>query len=767
MGVKHKKPAISSDGPNDGRVLPSWWNEDHEIGDYLGALFVLATTPSTFAYIKEDGTAGNAAITEFARLAFAAPSAAEFAAALGAAPTDSPLFTGEPRVPTVLDAMDNSTRVASTEFVQMVRSAMLTLLAPKNSAQLTGAPTAPTPTFGDTSTRIATMAALAAAIAALDASDGDMKSSDNLLTLTDKVAALGNLLYKGPRATEVARPAIQKIGEVPSVKDFGAFGNGGVNDDWLAFQRAANEGIPISVPMSVNHYKIGQTIECNYSYTAFRGATRRRTVIMGYSNAAPLFQIAPGLGYLNFEDLWLHRNVTPTGSATGINCPGRVEEILINRCRIENQYTSLNLGPTGFSQIKDTSLIANYGDALYCTNTATDGVLQWSLFNVDAQANGNRGIFFNTSSLVSCTFGGSISGTTLTVYNMPTGNLAVGDRIAGGATIYGTGIQSQLTGTPGGIGTYSLTGPSQTVAVVAMTGHRVRGCALGEHVNIATFANSGYGVAYIGSEDVPIYGIRMSGGFIGADGNSGVFADTHGSFHNMNFVFSEAIGGSPTGPTFAVAPSGIGYGFELTNSNYDVGLLKPVAITNQSGGIYTAVREMATIIGARMESNAYYGMKVADGAKCIQIAPSHAHWSIAPQQVLANESLMQVIGANPASLNNNARPAYTAFTPTQSGTAPGTATGAYLSIGGRLYLLYRFAATGTGTVVLSLPAGFAARVGQSQTITGKEVGVSANMIMGNIAGGNTVFNVSAYSTALGNIAANGALFDLNGEIELA
>jgi hypothetical protein len=53
-------------------------------------------------------------------------------------------------------------------------------------------------------------------------------------------------------------------------------------------------------------------------------------------------------------------------------------------------------------------------------------------------------------------FSGSISGTTLTVTSVTTGTIGEGMTIRGEAVVSGTKILSQLTGTPGGIGTYQV-----------------------------------------------------------------------------------------------------------------------------------------------------------------------------------------------------------------------------------------------------------------------------------------------------------------------
>jgi hypothetical protein len=65
-------------------------------------------------------------------------------------------------------------------------------------------------------------------------------------------------------------------------------------------------------------------------------------------------------------------------------------------------------------------------------------------------------------------FSGSISGQTLTVSSITLGKLLAGQAIAGAGVITGTKILQQLTGTPGGPGTYQVD-QAQTVTAESMT----------------------------------------------------------------------------------------------------------------------------------------------------------------------------------------------------------------------------------------------------------------------------------------------------------
>jgi len=109
---------------------------------------------------------------------------------------------------------------------------------------------------------------------------------------------------------------------------------------------------------------------------------------------------------------------------------------------------------------------------------------------------------------------------------------------------------------------------------------------LGTYSNIATFANSGRGIAYIGSVGVPINDIRMRGGFIGEDGDSEVYLDTYGKNHQLNDLFVELAGQRTTGPTLATAASATGSGIQTTANNTNVQISNCLSSANSLDGMH-------------------------------------------------------------------------------------------------------------------------------------------------------------------------------------
>lgn len=102
---------------------------------------------------------------------------------------NSPQFTGAPKSVTP-SASDNSTRIATTAFVQGLIQGLQTALsdkADKNSPSLTGTPTAPTASSGTNSSQIATTAFVQSIASELTAKIDRLKNSIGNAYLGDTV----------------------------------------------------------------------------------------------------------------------------------------------------------------------------------------------------------------------------------------------------------------------------------------------------------------------------------------------------------------------------------------------------------------------------------------------------------------------------------------------------------------------------------------------------------------------------------------------------
>lgn len=222
MPIKHKFQSGRADDGDVGAIQPSHWNGDHDLTGLLAALDDVSPAANTVLTFDEQQqpllmpksqlvplnspaftgvpTAPTAPVgTNTAQIATMAAIANAISALLGGAPAAldtlkeladainddasyaatitnalalkaplaSPALSGTPTAPTVAGTADNTTKIATTAFVQAVAA----LLAPLASPGLTGTPTAPTVAGStDATTKIATTAfvqAVAAAAASL------------------------------------------------------------------------------------------------------------------------------------------------------------------------------------------------------------------------------------------------------------------------------------------------------------------------------------------------------------------------------------------------------------------------------------------------------------------------------------------------------------------------------------------------------------------------------------------------------------------------
>lgn len=95
-------------------------------------------------------------------------------------------------------------------------------------------------------------------------------------------------------------------------------------------------------------------------------------------------------------------------------------------------------------------------------------------------------------------------------------------------------------------------------------------CTMGTWLNVATFANSGVGVAILGSATSPISGFRLRDSFIGGDGNSAIYLDSYGYLHTITDCLLEASGTGSTGPGVLTPASNVGNGIQILANNFDV-----------------------------------------------------------------------------------------------------------------------------------------------------------------------------------------------------
>ncbi|QDM27010.1 hypothetical protein FNL56_13470 [Tardiphaga sp. vice304] len=124
MAIKHKRTSARAHNNDPGAIQPEDWNDTHSVEGLLGALLDMAATPGTMPYIKADGTGGAVLTTDVGRALLSLVALSDLLALLNAAPTDSPLFTGNARAPTPAPGT-NSTAISTTAFVQSAIAALV------------------------------------------------------------------------------------------------------------------------------------------------------------------------------------------------------------------------------------------------------------------------------------------------------------------------------------------------------------------------------------------------------------------------------------------------------------------------------------------------------------------------------------------------------------------------------------------------------------------------------------------------------------------
>ena len=141
---------------------------------------------------------------------------------------------------------------------------------------------------------------------------------------------IGATHYKYPDVNSVTRTISNKLQDFVSVKDFGAVGDGSV-DDTAAFQNAINTGSPVFVPKG--SYKITDTIILNSTGKALIGDKSMPVIIMDTEfKSAIAIQEPVGQGfyatneYCRVENLYIQRK--PSGRFTAPHYSSVLQEPL-------------------------------------------------------------------------------------------------------------------------------------------------------------------------------------------------------------------------------------------------------------------------------------------------------------------------------------------------------------------------------------------------------------------------------------------------------
>lgn len=328
----------------------------------------------------------------------------------------------------------------------------------------------------------------------------------------------------------VSRTVAARLGDTVAAEDFGAVGNGTV-DDTSAINNALTQGK--KVRLGCKNYKVSTSISISASGQALIGGGWGCTTITAANTNLPAISIASGISNYELQGFTVTRTGTAVSGGDGIKSLGSVATSHIAGVKVNNHYRGVVLDVTDFSLFERSIVEKNLSDGVVISNSIANGQLQWSMRDVLSQMNAGSGFAI-----------------------------------------------------------VSNPGPAQVT--------------LGTYSNLASFANSGYGLKAVGSAGVPVQGVRIEGGFFGQDGASEIYLDTYGNQHKISNAFVELAGTIMTGPSLLTPATNVGSGIEITANNSYTQITTIHSYANSLDGIITSGTE-TQVIGGRIQNNGQAG----------------------------------------------------------------------------------------------------------------------------------------------------------------
>jgi hypothetical protein len=283
-------------------------------------------------------------------------------------------------------------------------------------------------------------------------------------------------------------------------------------------------------------------------------------------------------------------------------------------------------------------------------------------------------------------------------------------------------------------------------AVAAVTGPG--SITLGEWNNCTTFANTNYGMAFLGLSDTPINDVRIHFGFIGQDGLSEIYLDTYAtSAHYISDCFTELAGTGTTGPGLATPASHLGSGVEVTANNAIVIINGVVSNGHSQSGCVMSASAIGQIIGCRFSNNGNYGVAFADGSKMMMSSSSFTGNFTANTNFANNGSQAKVSGCFPESVNTY--PVYTSSGKVGIGGSPSNALDVVLGSSGAVQTVRNFNNFSSSGTVAQFIAATGSSSAYTQMIQNDGGTLSSQFLSGpGNTGGMFVGTVGAYPVAV-------------------
>lgn len=136
------------------------------------------------------------------------------------------------------------------------------------------------------------------------------------------------------------------------------------------------------------------------------------------------------------------------------------------------------------------------------------------------------------------------------------------------------------------------------------------GAALSTGVSVGTmtacrsFAPGRYGMAFIGTDAGPLYGVRIHGGFVGEGGDNGVYIDARGDAHSIELDYIELCGFKAGGSAFASGVYITGNGPDAQHRNGGSVIKVNQVRGNKGDGVFIAAPNCQVIGGMYVNNGA-------------------------------------------------------------------------------------------------------------------------------------------------------------------
>jgi hypothetical protein len=182
----------------------------------------------------------------------------------------------------------------------------------------------------------------------------------------------------------VARTMFSKLDDTPSIKDFGAIGNG-IVDDTSAFTAADATGKTFFIPCGT--YNV-TTVTITTGNKDMVGQGAGCVIIRSTVNNLPVFAFATNLPNVGMRGITFDRTVPAVAGGQGLDISRSTNGFNIDHLIVQNQRNGIVLGNTALSWLSNIVVQKNFADGILLQDNITFGSgLQWTLEEILSQFN--------------------------------------------------------------------------------------------------------------------------------------------------------------------------------------------------------------------------------------------------------------------------------------------------------------------------------------------------------------------------------------------